>query len=68
MGENEPMHGVYGTAYYVAPECLSGDYDLKCDTWSVGILMYLLLSGQPPFNGTSDRQVLEEVKKGEYTL
>jgi calcium-dependent protein kinase len=55
MGENEPLHGVYGTAYYVAPECLHGDYDLKCDTWSVGILMYMLLSGKPPFNGTSDR-------------
>jgi len=45
MGENEALHGVYGTAYYVAPECLAGDYDLKVDIWSVGILLYMLLSG-----------------------
>jgi len=45
MGENEGMQGVYGTAYYVAPECLTQVYDEKCDLWSVGVLMYMLLSG-----------------------
>ena len=65
MGENEPLHGVYGTAYYVAPECLLGEYDLKVDVWSVGIIMYMLLSGKPPFNGATDTQILEEVKKGD---
>jgi calcium-dependent protein kinase len=68
MGENEPMHGVYGTAYYVAPECLVSDYNLKCDIWSVGIILYMLLSGKPPFNGSSDVEILEEVKRGEYSL
>ena len=68
MGENEAMHGVYGTAYYVAPECLEQDYDEKCDIWSVGIILYMLLSGKPPFNGTSDVQILEEVKKGDFSI
>ena len=68
MGENEAMHGVYGTAYYVAPEVLSGDYNEQCDIWSVGVILYMLLSGNPPFNGQSDLQIIEAVKKGSYEI
>ena len=39
------MKTVAGTALYVAPEVLEGKYDAKCDLWSCGIIMYLLLSG-----------------------
>ena len=46
---NQKMHAKTGTPYYVSPEVINGEYDEKCDIWSIGILAYLLLSGGLPF-------------------
>ena len=57
-----------GTAYYVAPEILKGDYTEKCDVWSAGVILYIFLSGDPPFNGPSDSEIYNKIAQMKYTF
>lgn len=57
-----------GTAYYVSPEILAGKYNEKCDIWSCGVILYVLLSGEPPFNGPSDGVIYSKIKKMKFTF
>eukprot|EP00920_Eleutheroschizon_duboscqi_P041915 GHVT01100589.1.p1 GENE.GHVT01100589.1~~GHVT01100589.1.p1 ORF type:complete len:511 (+),score=82.11 GHVT01100589.1:538-2070(+) len=66
--KSEKMKDKIGTAYYIAPEVLHGTYDEQCDVWSLGVILYVLLSGCPPFNGPNEFEILKKVEKGKYTF
>lgn len=57
-----------GSPYYMAPEVINGNYDIRCDNWSVGVIMYILLTGEPPFFGETNSETFEKVKKGEIDV
>ena len=57
-----------GSSYYIAPEVLKKHYNEKCDVWSCGVIMYILLSARPPFGGDDDNDIMERVSIGKYDL
>lgn len=57
-----------GTAYYIAPEVLMGECDCKCDMWSLGVILYMMISGKPPFEGADDREIIRKVRAGKYSM
>jgi len=65
--EKEAMHTACGTPGYVAPEVLKGEkYDKAVDLWSLGVILYILLCGFPPFYHQNTNMLYKQIKKGEY--
>jgi len=61
------MKTACGTPGYVAPEVLQHDpYTSQVDLWSIGVIVYILLCGFPPFYGDNDAQMFKKIKAGQY--
>ena len=58
----EVQHEAVGTPYTVAPEVIRGSYDERCDLWAIGVIAFLLLSGEPPFGGCGGPEPLMTVR------
>ena len=60
------MQAPSGSPYYIAPEVFELKYTYKCDLWSMGVVMYILLSGKVPFPGECNKEIIENVMKGDF--
>ncbi|KAL3914792.1 MAG: hypothetical protein SGPRY_007495 [Prymnesium sp.] len=61
------MKTACGTPGYVAPEVLTHEiYSEQVDMWSIGVIVYILLCGFPPFYGDNDAQMFKKIKAGSY--
>jgi calcium-dependent protein kinase len=60
------MRSKVGTSYYMAPEVLKGAYNEKCDCWSLGAILYLMLVGDVPYNSGTDAQIFKKIMTTEY--
>lgn len=74
--DNQPLKTPCFTLHYAAPELLShSGYDESCDLWSLGVILYTMLSGQVPFQCleksltcTSAEEIMKNIKKGDFSF
>ena len=59
---------IIGTPPYIAPEIQGENYTEKCDIWSCGVMLYILICGYAPFNGENDREIIAKIKKGSFSF
>lgn len=62
---NKELSQKVGTSYYIAPEVVNKRYNNKCDIWSCGVILFILLCGYPPFDGETDEEIMNSVVKDE---
>ena len=52
--------------YFIAPELIKGSFSTKSDAWSVGVIMYLMVTGKYPFEGINQTEVFKKISTGNY--
>ena len=67
--QGEALFDQTGTSLYVAPEVLRGHgYDQRADAWSVGVVLYITMTGEPPFEGDTTHDIEDNVMGGNFKV
>jgi calcium-dependent protein kinase len=62
------MKSLAGTTPYMAPEIFKRNYSNSCDTWSLGIILFIMLSGYPPFEGYNEEEIADKIVDIDYNF
>ena len=60
--KTKKQNSIVGTPYYIAPEILKANYDQRCDIWSLGVILYILVTGNAPFAGNTEKEIKDKIK------
>lgn len=57
----EGLGEMTGTPYFIAPEVIDRKYGYECDMWSMGVVVYMMMTGKVPFNGMSKNELFRNI-------
>jgi len=64
--KGEVQKDIVGSLFYMAPEVIKQNYNFKCDLWSCGVIMYILLTNRLPFSGENDDEIISNILNSDY--
>lgn len=62
------MKSIAGTTPYMAPEVFRRNYSNSCDTWSLGVILFIMVAGYPPFEGYEEEEIETKIKALEFSF
>jgi calcium-dependent protein kinase len=68
ISSGQPMQSVVGTPNYLAPEIIRENYGVEVDNWSLGVILFVTLSGKTPFSGSTQEETFKQIMKGSVNL
>lgn len=66
--QGQPLTLTAGSAYYIAPEVLNGSYGPEVDMWSIGVILYIMLCGLPPFWHKTEAGIFDAILSGKFDI
>jgi len=66
FSKTNTMITMIGSPFYIAPEVIAQKYNKNIDMWSLGVVLYIMVSGKVPFPGKNEQEIIKNVMKGEY--
>lgn len=67
FGRGISMDSCVGVSFYIAPEAIKGSSAYSCDIWSCGVLMHVILTGNLPYAGNTDQDIMKNLVRGNLT-
>ena len=59
---------IAGTPYFIAPEVIDENYSYECDIWSLGVVLFFIMSGKYPFMANNQKDLFKRIREKNFDM